>query len=132
MTLKDFEELIKAETYGNVKDKWQEEANKARQNHPAMKEMKSILQPKIFEEIKAQRFAVMEKGTQFFKYRRDGGGRERNRLTYCKLDASHKILHHKDINEGDDDPSYEDLLKDENSIPVSNIEGIFFQAILLP
>ena len=35
----------------------------------------------------------------------------------------HKTLHYKDINEGDKDPEYEDLLTDDTSIPVSKIQG---------
>ena len=124
LTLKDFEDAIRKETYGKVKDAWQEESTKTRQNSQVMKDLKSELQPVVIERIKAQRLAQMEYGQRFSKYRRDGGGKERGKEIYCKLDASHKTLHYKDVNEGEKDPLYEELLTDETSIPVSNIEGI--------
>ena len=89
-----------------------------------MTDMKAILQPQIMNRIKEQRLAQMENGQRFFKYRMNGGGKEKGKEIYCKLDASHTTLHHKDINENDKDPEYEELLKDECSIKVEKIEGI--------
>ena len=129
LTLKAFDELIKKETYGKVKDTWAEEANKIRDRSQPMKDLKEILQPRIEEQIKTQRLAALEHGTRFYKFKKDGGGKERGKEVYCKLDASHKTLHYKDINEGDKDPDYEELLTDETSIPVSNIEGILLASV---
>lgn len=124
LTLKAFEDSMYKETYGKVKDAWQEESTKTRQNSQVMKDLKSTLQPLVIDRIKEQRLAQMESGTRFSKYRRDGGGKERGKEIYCKLDASHKTLHYKDVNESDKDPEYEELLTDDTSIPVSNIEGL--------
>ena len=97
-----------------------------------MKDLKSDLTPSVVERIKTQRLAQMENGARFFKYRKDGGGREKGKEIYCKLDASHKTLHHIDVNEGDADPSYEMLLTDDTSIPVCNIEGMLIQILIKP
>ena len=123
LTLEDFKAGIKAETYGTVKDAWQEEAKISRTKSKAMMELKKLLMPKIYEEIKAQRLSFMESGMRFSKYGKELGGKDRNKVTYCKLDNSHKVLHYKEINENDPDPSYEELLKEQHSIPVSNITG---------
>ena len=112
------------ETYGKVKDAWTEEANQMRQNSQIMKDLRKTLEPEVIERIKAQRLAQMESGQRFDKYRTDGGGKERGKQIYLVLDASHKTLHYKDINEGDDNPDYEDLLTDDASIPVSKIQGL--------
>jgi hypothetical protein len=125
LTIKEFTDKINKETYGKVKDAWTEEANKMRQNSELMKELRKTLQPEVIERIKTQRLAQMESGQRFDKYRTDGGGKERGKQIYLVLDASHKTLHYKDINEGDKDPEYEDLLTDDTSIPVSKIQGTF-------
>ena len=122
--MKDFEDAIEKGTWSKVKDAWTEESTRQRLHHPAMTDMKTILQPQIMDRIKEQRLAQMENGQRFFKYRLNGGGREKGKEIYCKLDASHTTLHHKDINENDKDPEYEKLLKDECSIKIEKIEGI--------
>ena len=123
LTLKAFEDAIQKETYGKVKDAWAEISNKTRQDSQIMRDLRSELQPLVVERIRTQRLAQMEHGTRFQKYKKDGGGKEKGKEIYCKLDASHKTLHYKDVNEGDKDPDYEDLLTDDASIPVQMIEG---------
>ena len=123
LTLKEFDSAISKETYGRVKDAWTEESTKQRANSQVMKDLKSSLQPSVIDRIKMQRLAQMENGQRFDKYRRDGGGREKGKEIYCKLDASHTTLHHKQINENDPNPEYEELLTDDCSIKISNIEG---------
>ena len=123
MTLAEFTEKLSRETYGKVKDAWKEEAKNMRQNSHIMKELRETLQPEVIERIKTQRLAQMECGQRFDKYRKDGGGKERGKQIYLVLDASHTTLHYKDMNEGDTDPEYNDLLTDEASIPVSKIQG---------
>ena len=123
LTLKDFDNALSRGTYGRVKDAWTEESTKQRANSQVMKDLKSRLQPLVIDRIKMQRLAQMENGQRFYKYRRDGGGREKGKEIYCKLDASHTTLHHKDINETDKNPEYEELLTDDCSIKISNIEG---------
>ena len=115
---------IEKGTWSKVKDAWTEESTKQRLQHPAMTDLKAKLQPQIMDRIKKQRLAQMENGQRFYKYRRDGGGREKGKEIYCKLDASNTTLHHKDINEIDQNPDYEELLTDDCSIKISNIEGI--------
>ena len=122
--MNDFEDALKKGTWSIVKDAWIEESKRQRLHHPAMTDLKAILQPQIMNRIKEQRLAQMENGQRFFKYRMNGGGKEKGKEIYCKLDASHTTLHHKDINENDKDPEYEELLKDECSIKVEKIEGI--------
>ena len=124
LTLKEFESAIAKGTWSNVKDAWTEESKKQRSHAQAMKDLKAVLQPKVIERIKEQRLAQMEHGQRFYKYRRDGGGREKGKEIYCKLDASHTTLHYKDINEIDKNPEYEELLTDDCSIKICNIEGI--------
>ena len=132
LTLKQFDDLIQKETYGKVKDALQEQSSNRKNNSRLMKDLRLDLTPSVVERIKTQRLAQMENGARFFKYRKDGGGREKGKEIYCKLDASHKTLHHIDVNEGDADPSYEMLLTDDTSIPVCNIEGILIQSPIKP
>ena len=124
LTLEDFKTAISKGTWSKVKDAWTEESTKQRSHHPAMTDLKAKLQPQIMDRIKEQRLAQMENGQRFYKYRRDGGGREKGKEIYCKLDASHTTLHHKDINEIDQNPEYEELLTDDCSIKITNIEGM--------
>ena len=53
----------------------------------------------VIDRIKKQRLAEMENGQRFYKYNIGGGGRDKGKEIYCKLDASHTTLHHKQINE---------------------------------
>ena len=88
-----------------------------------MKQLRAELQPDVIERIKSQRLAQMECGQRFDKYRTEGGGKEKGKQIYLVLDCSHKTLHYTEVNEGDDDPAYEQLLTDDTSIPVSKIVG---------
>ena len=123
MTLTEFADRLSRETYGKTKDAWKEEAKNVRQNSQLMIELRDTLQPDAIERINTQRLAQMECGQRFDKYRKDGGGKERGKQIYLVLDASHKTLHYKDMNQSDRDPEYEDLLKDDSSIPISKIQG---------
>ena len=125
LTLKEFDIAISRMSYNRVKDAWTEESTKQRANSQVMKDLKSILQPEVIDRIKKQRLAEMENGQRFYKYNIGGGGRENGKEIYCKLDASHTTLHHKGVNENDKDPEYEELLTDDCSIRISNMEGTF-------
>ena len=116
---------MRGHSYGKTKEAWTQQGAAIRDTSQVMADLKEELKPDIIQLITTQRLAAMEAGTRFSKYRKDGG-RVRGKDTYCKLDSSHKILHFKDIDEGDKDPPYDELLKDENSIPVSNIDGKYY------
>ena len=87
-----------------------------------MQELKQKLEPELIEHIKKQRYAAMEMGRRFQKFRKDGAI-EKGKEAYCKLDSSHKFLHYMDIREGNPDPSHGDLMHEENSIPVNKMKG---------
>ena len=125
LTLKEFDIAISRMSYNRVKDAWTEESTKQRANSQVMKDLKSILQPEVIDRIKKQRLAEMENGQRFYKYNIGGGGRDKGKENYCKLDASHTTLHYKGVNENDKDPEYEELLTDDCSIRISNMEGTF-------
>ena len=125
----DFDHSLKGHSYGKTKETWAQQGQGLRETAQVMTDLKEELKPDIIELIQKQRLASMEMGTRFYKYRKDGG-KVKGKETYCKLDSSHKTLHFKDINENDPNPPYDELLKDDNSIPVNNIEGKYIVSIV--